>query len=120
MFLRRSLARIYKSHVHDFFFLVGTFGGLYPPPPPPPPIPKKLATLSTALNCLSIEQSAFTILVAQHFFFFYRCTFTVVAPTMLIDILNHAEFSTFDLSHLEVLITGGSPIPLELLRTIQT
>ena len=38
MFLRRSLAslaRAYKLHVYDFFFYVGTFGGL-----PPPPIPK--------------------------------------------------------------------------------
>ena len=28
MFLRRSLARAYKLHVHDFY--VGTFGGLAP------------------------------------------------------------------------------------------
>ena len=35
MFLRRSLAslaRAYKLHVYDFFFYVGTFGGLPPPP----------------------------------------------------------------------------------------
>ena len=46
MFLRRllaSLARAYKLHVYDFFFYVGTFGGLAPPPPPPHT--KKLATL---------------------------------------------------------------------------
>ena len=38
MFLRRSLAslaRAYKLLVYDFFFYVGTFGGLPPPPPPP-------------------------------------------------------------------------------------
>ena len=42
MFLRRSLAslaRAYKLLVYDFFFYVGTFGGL------PPPHTKKLATL---------------------------------------------------------------------------
>ena len=41
MFLRRSLAslaRAYKLLVYDFFFYVGTFGGL-------PPHTKKLATL---------------------------------------------------------------------------
>ena len=47
---------------------------------------------------------------------FHRCTGTGIIPTMLIDMLNHPEFSTFDLSHLEMVATGGSPIPLELLR----
>ena len=38
MFLRRSLAslaRAYKLHVYDFFFYVGTFGGLWGLAPPP-------------------------------------------------------------------------------------
>ena len=44
-YISETLARAYKLdiHVHDFFFSVGTFGGL---PPPPPPY-KKLATLLT-------------------------------------------------------------------------
>ena len=47
---------------------------------------------------------------------FHRCTGTAIITTMLIDMLNHPEFSTFDLSHLELVVIGGSPIPLELLR----
>ena len=36
IYISEALARAYKLHVHDFFFSVGTFGGLAPPPPPPP------------------------------------------------------------------------------------
>ena len=40
-YISEALAHAYKLHIHDFFFPVGTFGGLAPPPPNS----KKLATL---------------------------------------------------------------------------
>ena len=49
MFLRRSvasLARAYKLHVYDFFFYVGTFGGLT----------KQLATLLLPCSFRSPEE----------------------------------------------------------------
>lgn len=45
-----------------------------------------------------------------------RCTITVGVPTMLIAILNHPRFSEFDLSSLQMVGSGGSPVPVSLME----
>ncbi|GAB1515239.1 AMP-binding protein [Actinophytocola sp. KF-1] len=40
-------------------------------------------------------------------------------PTMLIAMLNHPGFDRFDLSGLSCLLSGGSPIPPELVRQVE-
>lgn len=46
----------------------------------------------------------------------YRVTLGLAIPTMLNMLLNHPEFSRFDLSSLRYLSYGASPIPEALLR----
>ncbi|MFD9890857.1 AMP-binding protein [Amycolatopsis sp. NPDC059027] len=40
-------------------------------------------------------------------------------PTMLIALLNHPGFGQYDLSHLTGVLSGGSPIPPELVRHVE-
>jgi fatty-acyl-CoA synthase len=40
-------------------------------------------------------------------------------PTMLVVMLEHPEFESFDLSSLRVLWTGGSPCPVELMHRVR-
>ncbi|AHH97499.1 AMP-binding protein [Kutzneria albida] len=40
-------------------------------------------------------------------------------PTMLTAILNHPDFEQFDMSHLSQVLSGGSPIPPELVRHVE-
>ncbi|XP_051889243.1 medium-chain acyl-CoA ligase ACSF2, mitochondrial [Pristis pectinata] len=47
-----------------------------------------------------------------------RCTIIYGTPTMYIDMLGQQDFSTFDLSTLEVGIVGGAPCPANLSRQI--
>jgi long-chain acyl-CoA synthetase len=46
----------------------------------------------------------------------YRVTELVLVPTMINMVLNHPDFSKYDLSSLERLIYGASPMPLPLLK----
>ncbi len=45
-----------------------------------------------------------------------RITFTNLVPTTLRMLLEHPDFDAGDLSHLEVLLYGGSPMPEPVLR----
>lgn len=40
-------------------------------------------------------------------------------PTMLIAMLGHPEFDRFDLSRLSFVLSGGSPVPPELVRRVE-
>jgi fatty-acyl-CoA synthase len=40
-------------------------------------------------------------------------------PTMLIALLNHPDFDRFDLSGLSRVLSGGSPVPPELVRRVE-
>ena len=46
----------------------------------------------------------------------YRITTTVLVPTMLNMVLNHPEFPKHDLSSLQRVLYGASPMPLPLLQ----
>ena len=47
-----------------------------------------------------------------------RCTSLYGVPTMFIDMLNHPEFMTFDLSSLSTGIMAGSPCPVETMKQV--
>ena len=43
-------------------------------------------------------------------------TYSLLIPTQLIDILNHSERDDYDLSSLEVLVSGGQKVPPQVVR----
>ena len=47
-----------------------------------------------------------------------RCTALYGVPTMFIAELEHADFSTFDLSSLRTGLMGGSPCPVEVMKKV--
>ena len=51
-------------------------------------------------------------------YFSNRCTSLYGVPTMFIDMLNHPNFSSFDLSSLYTGIMAGSPCPVETMRQV--
>lgn len=47
-----------------------------------------------------------------------RCTGLYGVPTMFVAMLDHAEFSSFDLSSLRTGIMAGSPCPIEVMKKV--
>lgn len=47
-----------------------------------------------------------------------RCTSMYGVPTMFIDMLNHHDFDSFDLSSLYTGVMAGSPCPIETLKQV--
>jgi fatty-acyl-CoA synthase len=48
-----------------------------------------------------------------------RATHYLGVPTMCIAIMQHPEFPKFDFSSLEVMMSGGSPVPIEVAREVE-
>ncbi len=48
-----------------------------------------------------------------------RCTTMGAVPTMLLAILQHPEFDTYDLSSLRSVVSGGSPVPVYLMEQVR-
>lgn len=48
-----------------------------------------------------------------------RCTMLGGVPTMLIAIMQHPDFSKYDLSSLRSVISGGSPVPVYLMEQVK-
>lgn len=48
-----------------------------------------------------------------------RCSMLGGVPTMLIAIMQHPDFSKFDLSSLRSVISGGSPVPVYLMEQVK-
>ncbi len=44
------------------------------------------------------------------------CTAIIAVPTILIALLNHPEFARFDLRSMRTGVTGGSPVPIEIMK----
>jgi fatty-acyl-CoA synthase len=47
-----------------------------------------------------------------------RCTFSGGVPTMLMALLSHPDFRTFDLSSLRLVGSGGAPVPVALMEQV--
>ena len=48
-----------------------------------------------------------------------RCVSTGAVPTMLLAILQHPELSTYDLSSLKQIGSGGAPVPVALMEEVK-
>ncbi|HEU5229847.1 MAG TPA: AMP-binding protein [Ktedonobacteraceae bacterium] len=48
-----------------------------------------------------------------------RCTTYGAVPTMLFAMMQHPEFSSFDLSSLRAVISGGAPVPVYLMEQVK-
>jgi fatty-acyl-CoA synthase len=48
-----------------------------------------------------------------------RCAFSGGAPTMLMALLQHPDFSTYDLSSLRLVGAGGAPVPVALMKQVK-
>jgi fatty-acyl-CoA synthase len=44
------------------------------------------------------------------------CTALIAVPTILIALLNHPDFARFDLRSMRTGVTGGSPVPIEVMK----
>ena len=48
-----------------------------------------------------------------------RCTYTGGVPTMLLAMLQHPDFSKYDLSSLEFVLCAGAPVPVSLMEAVK-
>jgi fatty-acyl-CoA synthase len=48
-----------------------------------------------------------------------HCTYFGAVPTMLIAILQHPDFATYDLSSLNLVIAGAAPVPVSLMEQVK-
>jgi fatty-acyl-CoA synthase len=48
-----------------------------------------------------------------------RCTYTGGVPTMLLAMLQHPDFSKYDLSSLKAVLCAGAPVPVSLMEEIK-
>jgi fatty-acyl-CoA synthase len=48
-----------------------------------------------------------------------RCTSLEAVPTMLIALMQQADFSRYDLSSLRLVISGGAPVPAQLMKEVK-
>ena len=48
-----------------------------------------------------------------------RCNFTGGVPTMLIAMLQHADFAKYDLSSVERVVCAGAPVPVSLMEQVK-
>ncbi len=49
-----------------------------------------------------------------------RCTALYGVPTMFVGMLEHPDFSSFDLTHLRTGIMAGAPCPIEVMKKVQS
>jgi len=76
-----------------------------------------LATL--CLGCSLHPLLAFDPLKALRIISSERCTFLSGTPTMITAIMQHPDVSTYDLSSLQLIGTGGAPVPVALMEQVK-
>ncbi|MGI9061083.1 MAG: AMP-binding protein [Ktedonobacteraceae bacterium] len=76
-----------------------------------------LATL--CLGCSLHPLLAFDPLKALRIISSERCTFLSGTPTMITAIMQHPAVSTYDLSSLQLIGTGGAPVPVALMEQVK-
>ncbi len=77
-------------------------------------------TLSAlCLGCSLHPLLAFDPLKALRIISRERCTLLSGTPTMITAIMQHPDFSTYDLSALRLIGTGGAPVPVALMEQVK-
>ncbi|MBE8523549.1 AMP-binding protein [Amycolatopsis sp. H6(2020)] len=69
---------------------------------------------ATYVLCQLFEPTLVLTAAAEH-----QADLLAGVPTMLIAMLNHPDFDRFDLSRLSRVLSGGSPVPPELVRQVE-
>ncbi|HEX6478630.1 MAG TPA: AMP-binding protein [Ktedonobacteraceae bacterium] len=62
---------------------------------------------------------AFDTLKALQIISAERCTYTGGVPTMLFALLQHPDFSKYDLSSLKIVLCAGAPVPVSLMEAVK-
>jgi fatty-acyl-CoA synthase len=70
--------------------------------------------------CVVIPEAAFDPVATLDAVQGEKCTALHSVPTMFIAMLEHPEFSTYDVSTLRTGITGAAPCPIELMKKVTT
>jgi long-chain acyl-CoA synthetase len=90
-------------HLHVLpMFHIGAIGAFYS------------TTMAGGTHCFLPTFNAEGVLAAVER---YRATSLLLVPTMINMVVNHPNFSRYDLSSLQILVYGASPMPLSLLET---
>jgi fatty-acyl-CoA synthase len=73
------------------------------------------------MGCTLIPMISFDPAKQLELFAAEKATFSFAVPTMLIAMLNHPRFvaGEFDLSHLRLIFTGATPVPLTLMEEVK-
>ncbi len=87
-----------------FFHIAGLVGGILGP----------LYSGATVCPLLAFDPAkALQVISDEH------CTVTAGVPTMLIALLQHPDFDTYDLSSLTVVTSGAAPVPVSLMEQVK-
>jgi fatty-acyl-CoA synthase len=88
-----------------FFHVAGLVGGILCP----------LYSGATLCPLLAFDPlKALQVISHEH------CTVTSGVPTMLIALLQHPDFATYDLSSLNLVTSGAAPVPVSLMEQVKT
>jgi fatty-acyl-CoA synthase len=69
---------------------------------------------STACPLLAFDPlKALQVISREH------CTVTSAVPTMLIAMLQHPDFDTYDLTSLNIVFSGAAPVPVSLMEQVK-
>ncbi len=74
---------------------------------------------SLCLGCSLHPLLAFDPLQALRIISHERCTFLSGTPTMITAIMQHPAAGTYDLSSLQLIGTGGAPVPIALMEQVK-
>jgi len=74
---------------------------------------------SVATKSTLVYEEAFDPGLALELFDTYKGTTMLAVPTMLVAIMEHPNFATTDLSHIEGITSGGSLVPAPMVRQLE-
>ncbi len=74
---------------------------------------------SLGVGCTLHPLIAFDPLKALQILSNERCGYFGGVPTMLLAIMQHPDFASFDLSSLKSVVSGGSPVPVYLMEQVK-
>jgi fatty-acyl-CoA synthase len=73
-----------------------------------------LAAGSTLHPLLAFDPQKVLQIISQE-----RCTLSGGVPTMLLAMMQHPDFRTYDLSSLKQVLSGGTPVPVALMERVK-
>lgn len=111
-----SHGAVVSAQIHTWLEAGGRRDDVYLHCIPSAGVPILLATWNTFVGCTIVLHDRFTPRSVLELIQRERVTSTLLVPTMIGDILNDAEFGSFDLSSLRLVIYGSAPTTTVLVR----